>query len=86
MQNTEPKALPIRDPMVHDLHIRVSRIEQNAQSTHTEMAVMKNDMSYIKEELGGITKGVNRILWAIGMSFLAAGITFVLSGDLAIIQ
>lgn len=77
---------PLRDPMVHDLHIRVSRIERENRDTNTELAVMKNDMAYVKEAVGGITKGVNKILWAIGLSVLAAGTTFVLSGGLSVAQ
>ncbi len=83
MPATDPT--PLRDPMVHDLHIRVSRIEQDARDTNTELAVMKNDMAYVKEAVGGITRGVNKILWAIGLSVLAAGTTFVLSGGLVVV-
>jgi hypothetical protein len=86
MPVTKPNAIPLRDPMVHDLHVRVSRIEQDARETNTELAVMKNDMAYVKEAVGGITRGVNKILWAIGLSVLAAGTTFVLSGGLVIVS
>jgi len=72
--------------MVHDLHVRVSRIEQDARETNAELAVMKNDMAYVKEAVGGITKGVTKILWAIGLSVLAAGTTFILSGGLVIVS
>jgi len=75
-----------RDPMVHDLHIRVSRIEQDTQVQTTELAVMKNDMAYVKDSVGGILTGINKILWAIGLSVLAVGMTFVLSGGLSFIQ
>lgn len=86
MQDIKAEALPLRDPMVHDLHIRVSRIEQDNSEKNTEMAVMKNDMAYIKESVGGISKGINKILWAIGLSVLGAIMTFILSGGLVVIQ
>ena len=86
MPVTKSNTIPLRDPMVHDLHVRVSRIEQDARETNTELAVMKNDMAYVKEAVGGITKGVNKILWAIGLSVIAAGTTFVLSGGLVTVS
>lgn len=86
MQDIRAEAIPLRDPMVHDLHVRVLRIEQDNHEKNTEMAVMKNDMAYIKEEVGGISRGVNKILWAIGLSVLGAIMTFILSGGLVVIQ
>lgn len=78
MQGTNPVTL--RDPMVHDLHVRVSRIEEVTRGNATEMAVMQNDLTYVKESVGGIETGINRILWAIGLSVIGASTTFVLSG------
>jgi len=69
--------------MVHDLHTRVSRIEEGARHTQTEMAVIKNDMTYIKDNVGSLVGGVNRILWVIVLSVVAASTTFILSGGLA---
>jgi hypothetical protein len=81
-----PNAVPSHDPMVHDLHTRVSRIEEGARHTQTELAVIKNDMSYVKDSVGGILSGINKILWAIGLSVLGVFMTFILSGGLTIIQ
>lgn len=75
-----------RDPMVHDLHVRVSKLETKSNEDQVELAVMKTDLSYVKESVGNINKGVNRILWAIGLSVLAATTTFVLSGGLVVVQ
>jgi len=86
MPNIEQLADTRRDPMVHDLHMRVSRIEQGAQVQSTELAVMKNDMAYVKTSVNSIQSGVNKILWAIGLSVLGVGITFVLSGGLVILR
>lgn len=86
MQDIKAEAFPLRDPMVHDLHIRVSRIEQDNQEKNTKMAVMENDIGYIKESVSGISRGINKILWAIGLSVLGAVMTFILSGGLAVIQ
>jgi hypothetical protein len=71
--------------MVHDLHNRVSRIEEGARHTQTELAVIKNDMTYIKDNVGSLVGGVNRILWAIGLSVLGAGTTFILAGGFVIV-
>lgn len=75
-----------RDPMVHDLHIRVSRLETKSSDDQVELAVMKTDLAYVKENVGNINKGVNRILWAIGLSVLTAVVTFILSGGLTVHQ
>lgn len=86
MPATEPKAVPLRDPMVHDLHLRVGRLEQALQVDRTEIAIVKNDMKYLREKVDTIHSGINRILWAIGLSVIAVGTTFVLSGGLVIVQ
>lgn len=95
MPATEP---PLRnvlagDPVVVNLHARVGRLEADVshiktrdQDTRTELALMKLDLQYVKESVGGINKGVNRILWAIGLSVLAAATAFVLSGGLVVVQ
>lgn len=86
MHDTSAQNALLRDPMVHDLHIRVSRIEQSTTKQTTELAVLQNDMTYVKTSVGGIERGVNKILWAIGLSVLTAGTTFVLSGGLVIVN
>jgi hypothetical protein len=93
MADIEKVPVPLRDPMVHDLHIRVGRLEEHAvnmnlktQEQSTELAVLKNDLGYVKNSVDGIQKGINRILWAIGLTAVAAATTFVLSGGLVIIQ
>jgi len=83
MQNTRETSPVAHDPMVHDLHVRVSRIEQDSRTQITEMAVMKNDMAYVKQSVNSIQSGVTRILWAIGLSMVAAISTFLLNGGLA---
>lgn len=83
MSATEP-AIHLRDPMVHDLHMRVTRIEQDSQEGRTELAVMKNDLAYVKDNVGSIRSGINRILFAIGLSVIGAFTTFALSGGLAL--
>lgn len=85
--------LPNADPIVVDVFGRVTRLESDVstikaqnQIHNTDMALMKLDMSYVKESVGGIQKGINKILWAIGLSVITASSAFVLSGGLAIIQ
>lgn len=86
MQSTNQPSVPLRDPMVHDLHVRVGRLENNSHLQNTELAVMKTDLSYVKNSVGGIERGITRILWSIGLSVIAAATTFVLSGGLVIVQ
>jgi len=87
------KAFNYRDPLIHDLHIRVGRLEEHAvsmsnktQEHSTELAILKNDLGYVKNSVDGIQVGINRILWAISLSVIAAATTFVLSGGLVIVQ
>ena len=80
MADTDAFSAQYRDPMVHDLHLRVSHIEQSSQLQRTELAVVQNDLTYVKEAVGGISRGINKILWAISLSVLTAATTFVLSG------
>jgi len=82
MDDTSQQVVPLRDPMVHDLHIRVSRIEQESNSSNTQMAVLKNDMAYIKESVNSITRGINKILLAIAFAVVGAATTFVMAGGL----
>lgn len=82
MDDTSPQVIPLRDPMVHDLHVRVSRIEQESNSSNTQMAVLKNDMAYIKESVNSITRGINKILLAIAFAVVGAATTFVMAGGL----
>lgn len=88
-----PLKVHVGDTVVVDLHARVGRLEADMshiktrdQDTRTELALMKLDMQYVKESVGGIQKGINRILWAIGLSVLAAATTFVLSGGLVVVK
>ena len=76
----------MRDPMVHDLHLRVSRIEEKTRDAATELAVLKNDLQYVKESVGGVLRGINKILWAIGLSVLGFVMTFLMSGGFTIIN
>lgn len=79
--------------MIHDLHVRVGRLEEHIVNVNiktnehsTDLAVFKNDLGYVKESVDCIQKGINRILWALGLSILAAASTFVLSGGLMVVQ
>ena len=47
---------------------------------------MLNDLSYVKSEVTSISTGINRVLWATGLAVIAAASTFVLSGELVIVQ
>lgn len=80
-----------RDPLVVDLYGRVQRLEDGLntmrdtqQKTATEIALMQKDLGYIKVSQDKVTQGINRILWAIALSVLGAGSTFILSGGLVL--
>lgn len=73
-------------PAIHGLHERVGRLEEVVSKDRMDMAVMLNDMTYVKKEVTGISKGINRVLWAIGLSVITALTTFVLSGGITIVQ
>ena len=82
-----------RDPLVVDLYGRVQRLEDGLttmrdtqQKTATEIALMQKDLGYIKISQDKVTQGINRILWAIALSVLGAGSTFILSGGLVLAQ
>jgi len=75
----------LRDPMVHDLHARVTKLEHTTSEDRTNIAVMLNDLSYVKKEVTGISKGVKGVLWSILMSVIAAASTFILTGGLSIV-
>lgn len=91
MRNTEtqaahvPQAIPMRDPMIHDLHSRVTKLEHRTSEDRLNFAVLVNDLSYVRSEVTGISKGINRVLWAIGLCVITAGTTFVLSGGFQIL-
>lgn len=91
MHGTKLTHSPLADPIVVDLHARVGRLEDDMAAarerdgqTETELAVMKTDIKYIKHAQDSVTKGINRILWAIGLSVIGAFTTFILSGGLMI--
>lgn len=77
---------PLRDPMLHDLHARVTKLEHSTNEDRTHIAVLLNDLSYVKSEVTNISTGINRVLWAIGLAVIAAASTFILSGGLVIVQ
>lgn len=77
---------PLRDPMIHDLHARVTKLEHSTNEDRTNIAVLLNDLSYVKSEVTNISTGINRVLWAIGLAVIGAASTFILSGGLVIVQ
>jgi len=96
MQNTDPahpddrmfgaQGQHTRDPLIHDLHSRVTKLEHSTNEDRTNIAVLLNDLLYVKREVTGISRGINKVLWAIGLSVIAAASTFILSGGLTIVQ
>lgn len=77
------------DPILIDLHGRVGRLErtyadlkENDNRAFTELALIKQDIHYIKDGQDKLYLGVNRLLWAFGLAVIGATSTFILSGGL----
>jgi hypothetical protein len=90
---TEPKLVSVTEPVIADLHKRIGRVEDGMAQARlesaqrdTQIALMKADIGHIKTGQDKIYSGINRILWAVGLSVLGAATTFVLSGGFVIIQ
>lgn len=81
---TEPLVKPLADPVVIDLHGRVSALEKSEANRNTEIALMKKDLEYIRDGQDKVTSGINKILWAIALSVIAAGTAWVLNGGLSL--
>lgn len=80
------------DPLLYDLQQRMGRLEDETKAmmiadhhANLELALMRKDLSYIKDAQDKVTVGVNRILWAIGLSVLTAISAFVLTGGLYVV-
>lgn len=78
-------------PVFIDLHHRVGRLENGfgdlkdtQQRNGTELALIQKDVGYIRIAQDKVSLGVNRILWAIAISVIAAVITFITSGGLVL--
>ena len=65
-----------RGAMLHDINSRVGRLEQGHAIQSVQLAVINTDLTYVKEGVGRITAGINRIMWTIGLAFMSAVITF----------
>lgn len=77
--------IPLRDPMVHDLHVRLTRVEQNHSDHNRELGVLKSEISNVKEDTSAIRGGINKLLWTAALSLFGlfgTVITFVLTNGL----
>lgn len=93
MPTTNPRSMSITEPVLSDLHARMGRVEVSVAQAHTEsaardtqIALMKSDISTIKEGTEKIYSGINRILWAIALGIVGAATTFVLNGGFVILH
>lgn len=75
------------NPMFVDLQKRVNRVEdelrviiKDAAQAKTDQAVMGRDIAHIRETTDKVTAGINRILWAIGLSVVGTVTTVIMSG------
>lgn len=79
------------EPDTAELKARMERIEQIQNSMvkehyalDAEIKGIMKDIGYIKEGQDKVSAGINKILWAVGLSILAAFMTFVVNGGLNI--
>jgi hypothetical protein len=81
---TEARAqiAPSTDPIVIDLHGRVSALEKSEGQRNTEIALMKKDLEYIRAGQDKVTSGMNKLFWLLIAGFLAAFVNFVIGGGL----
>lgn len=70
------------------IHDTITSVKAELAKTHgdfkTEVAVMQRDISYIKEGQDKVVAGINKLLWAIILSVVAAFMAFALKGGLNI--
>ena len=84
--STDRGSWPDRDHAFIDLHGRVTALENKDAQNSTELALLKRDIAYIKVSQDKVTSGINRLLWIVIGSVVAAASTFILSGGLVIVQ
>jgi len=71
------------------LHHRVTRLEVGQDNLtlkmheqDTTLAVLKENLSHIRDTQDRQTKGINRVLWAVALTFISVATSFVLEGGL----
>ena len=84
--NYEPSRPHQNSIAIVDLKLRVDRLEKGLSIStrehydlRAEIVGLLRDLTYIKVSQDKVAGGITRILWAIGLSVLAAGVTFVLA-------
>lgn len=85
MPDTEKQPIPLRDPMVHDLHIRLSRVERDHSDHNRELGVLKVEIGNVKEDTSAIRSGLNKLLWSVVLGLLGllgSIFTFILTNGL----
>jgi len=69
-----------------DLRLQITGVKTEVLTTRadfkTEIAILKNDLGYIKDSQEKVVTGLNRILWAVGLVILGGFGTFILNGGL----
>lgn len=81
---TEPVSMKTYgvDPIVVELGVRVTALEKNEADRNTEIALIKKDLSYIKEGQDRMNSGLNKVFWLVVAGILAAIVNFVVGGGL----
>lgn len=68
----------------------INAVQTELAKTHgdfkTEVAVMQRDIAYIKEGQDKVVAGINKLMWSIILSVVAAFMAFALGGGLALVN
>jgi hypothetical protein len=66
---------------------RVEQIQNGMVKEHyaldAEIKVIMNQIGYIKDGQDSLSQGINKVLWAIGISIITAVMAFVINGGLS---
>lgn len=58
------------------------KTEARLRVLETEVAVVKNEIKHVRDDISQFSAGVGRILWILGGSLLGAIVTWVVRGGL----
>lgn len=93
MPVTDPRVVSVTEPVIIDLHSRMGRLEdtvakasQESAKRDTQIAMMKNDVTTIKDGQDKIFSGISRLLWVLFLGFGGSFVTFITTGGYVVIQ
>lgn len=73
-----------RDPMLHDINWRLHRLEQDKLRDVQIMTSMNSDVHHMKEGIDRISKGLNKLFWAVVtplIGIIITALSFILASS-----